>query len=129
MKSLVSCLPIITVACLSLSGCASIVSGTHQTISLETPPTRDALCTLENNKGTWFLNSTPGTVTVQRSFEDLNIHCEKKGYRKANLKVKSTTKAIAFGNVLFGGAVGACVDVADGAAFRYPTNIRVPMRK
>jgi len=38
-------------------------------------------------------------------------------------------KAIAAGNVVFGGVVGASVDGLDGAAFHYPNDIQVPLKK
>lgn len=103
-----------------LSGCASIVSGTNQSISVVTPPTTGAMCSLSNNKGNWFINKTPGSVTVHQSYNDLNVSCNKKGYLPASQKVKSKTKAMAFGNAIFGGVIGAGVDVASGAAYKYP---------
>jgi hypothetical protein len=45
------------------------------------------------------------------------------------VSVKSSTKAMAFGNILFGGVIGAGVDVATGAAYDYPTLITVVMGK
>jgi uncharacterized protein YceK len=113
------------------SGCASIVSGHNQSISVETRSKQgqtvtSANCKLTNNKGTWFVTS-PGSVTVSRSFEDLLINCEKENQEPGMASVKSSTKAMAFGNILFGGVIGAGVDVATGAAYDYPTMITVLM--
>ena len=112
-----------------LTGCASIVSGSKQTISIETAAVKNAECSLENDKGKWFINQTPGSVVVHRSYKNLEVNCEKKGYKKSISSVKSRTIPLAFGNVIFGlgGAVGAGVDIANGAAYEYPTNIMVPM--
>jgi hypothetical protein len=110
-----------------LTGCASIVSGHHQSVSVTTAPVQGANCTLENNKGTWYVPSTPGSVTINRSYENLNVECKKKGYAKARKSVSSSTKAMAFGNVIFGGPIGGAVDVASGAAYDYPQEIRVPI--
>ncbi|MGH7102245.1 MAG: hypothetical protein ACREFJ_07590, partial [Acetobacteraceae bacterium] len=41
----------------------------------------------------------------------------------------SSTKGMAFGNILFGGLIGAAIDVSDGAAYVYPALITVPMSK
>lgn len=117
------------IAFLGLTGCASIVNGTNQSVSVHTTPAYGATCSLENNKGRWFINKTPGSVTVNRSFKDLLVSCEKKGYRPSFKQVKSKTKAMAFGNIVFGGVIGAGVDVADGAAYDYPSDIFVPMVK
>lgn len=122
-------LTIILAALSALTGCASIVSGTNQPVSVHTGSVGGATCSLANNKGTWYIASTPSTVVVNRSFDNLNISCQKKGYKNGYRQVISKTKAMAFGNVLFGGVVGAGVDMADGAAYDYPANIYVPMRK
>lgn len=113
------------------SGCASIVSGHNQSVSVETrgkqgQAVMSANCKLTNNKGAWFVTS-PGSVTVSRSFEDLVVNCEKENQEPGLASVKSSTKAMAFGNILFGGVIGAGVDVATGAAYDYPTMITVLM--
>ena len=113
------------------SGCASIVSGHNQSVSVETRSKQgqavmSANCKLSNNKGTWFVTS-PGSVTVSRSFEDLLVNCEKENQEPGLATVKSSTKAMAFGNIIFGGVIGAGVDVATGAAYDYPTMITVLM--
>ena len=113
----------------ALTGCASIVTGTNQSVSVKTGQVSGATCSLENNKGKWYVNRTPGTVIVNRSFNDLSIDCTKKGYQPVHKNVGSNTKAMAFGNVLFGGVIGAGVDMADGAAYDYPTDIEIPMQK
>ncbi|MFC7513877.1 hypothetical protein ACFQUU_02545 [Herbaspirillum sp. GCM10030257] len=41
--------------------------------------------------------------------------------------VKSSTKSMAFGNIIFGGIIGAAVDTSSGAAYDYPTLISVIM--
>jgi hypothetical protein len=117
-------------AALQLSGCASIVSGHNQPLSVETRHGAQAVagasCTLQNDKGTWFV-TTPGSATVRRSFSELNVRCEKPDLPPVSLIVQSSTKAMAFGNVVFGGVIGAGVDVATGAAYDYPSLITVQM--
>ncbi len=113
------------------SGCASIVSGTNQSVSVETrvPQGQAVLganCKLTNNKGTWFVTS-PGSVSVRRSYEDMLVSCEKEGLKPGLASVKSSTKGMAFGNILFGGVIGAGVDVASGAAYDYPPLFTVQM--
>lgn len=114
-----------------LTGCASIVGGTNQPVSVEThapdgTQVAGANCKLSNNKGTWFV-TTPGSATVHRSFEDLSVLCEKDKAASGMMMVKSSTKPMAFGNIIFGGVIGVGVDVATGAAYDYPTLIKVPM--
>jgi len=113
-----------------LTGCASIVSGTGQIVSVETQKddatAPGASCKLTNSKGTYYV-TTPGTVTIHRAYGDLNVRCDKDGMEPGLATVKSTTKAMAFGNILIGGAVGVAVDTASGAAYDYPEIILVRM--
>jgi hypothetical protein len=113
------------------SGCASIVSGQNQSVSVETrgkqgQAVSGANCKLSNDKGTWFVTS-PGSVSVRRSYDDLLVNCEKETQDAGLASVKSSTKAMAFGNIIFGGLIGAGVDVASGAAYDYPTLITIVM--
>ncbi|MFD2365340.1 hypothetical protein [Pseudoduganella sp. GCM10020061] len=116
--------------CLALTGCASIVNGSNQVVSVETrlngQPLAGATCQLVNPKGTFFV-TTPGTVTIHRAYDDLSVKCEKAGVSTGILAVKSSTKAMAFGNAIFGGVIGAAVDVGTGAAYDYPSLITVNM--
>ncbi len=85
-----------------------------------------ANCKLSNDKGAWFV-TTPGSTTVTRSYSELTVSCDKVGNQHATSNVKSSTKAMAFGNILFGGIIGAGVDVATGAAYDYPAMIEIDM--
>lgn len=113
-----------------MSGCASIVDGTNQVVSVDTRkngvPVTGANCKLTNDKGTWYSN-TPGTTVVRRSYQDLNVHCQKAGLAPAITAFKSSTKGMAFGNIIFGGVIGAGIDMASGSAYDYPTALTVEM--
>ncbi len=112
-----------------LTGCATIIDGTHQTVHIKTPPTSHAYCTLSNSKGHWKLRNTPGAVSVHRSSSALRVECNKAGYKAKTLYVNSHLKPEIAGNVIVGGFVGAGVDAVDGAAYGYPSNISVPLKK
>jgi hypothetical protein len=126
MKSLMAILSV-----LALARCASIVDGSSQSLSVKTTSENGdvtgASCQLDSNKGSWFV-VTPGSVTVHRSADALNVKCTKDGYRAAVNAIPSTTKGMAFGNLLFGGLIGAGVDVSTGAAYDYPNLITIPMQ-
>ena len=85
-----------------------------------------ANCKLMNDKGTWFI-VTPGSTTVNRSYNDLRMTCTKEGHEEGVTTAKSSTKAMAAGNILSGGVVGAAVDAGTGAANDYPSLIHVFM--
>ncbi len=119
----------ITFLCLALSGCASIVGGHHQSVSVvaksDDVDVVGAHCSLTNDKGQWFA-TTPGSVTVRRSFAAMAVDC-KNEQMAGTAQVNSSTKALAFGNILFGGVIGVGVDVATGAAYDYPDTIRIDL--
>ena len=112
------------------SGCASIVGGTTQVISVVTHQNEQSVegarCEMVNSKGTYFV-STPGTATISRAYGELTIRCDKDGLPTGNAKVSSATKGLVAGNALFGGLIGVAVDTASGAAYDYPELIRVAM--
>lgn len=116
-----------SIVLLVLQGCASIVSGTAQSISVDSPGCVSARCELTNDKGKYFVATTPGTVTVNRSYNNLQVTCSRDSINSDPLSVASTTKGMAFGNIIFGGVIGVGVDVATGAAYDYPQLISVPM--
>ena len=126
----------IVASCLGLAcaavtpGCASIVDGEQQSLSVEarheSVDVTGAQCKLRNDKGTWFV-TTPGSVTVHRSYQDMVVECTKAGFPPGWASVKSSTKGMAFGNILFGGIIGAGVDIGNGAAYDYPQVIVVDL--
>lgn len=112
-----------------LAGCASIVSGTSQSVSVTTTPVTGAMCALSNSEGKWYIPYTPSSVVIHKSTSDLNIDCQKVGYYDGYARVKSHLRPMIAGNVIFGfaGTIGAGVDSVDGAAFSYPIDIQIPM--
>jgi len=129
IKSIIACSFVFSFSI--FTGCASVVSGQQQTVTVSTDPIKDASCTLENNKGSWEIPSTPGRVSVRRSMDDLYVECKKKGFPKAHKTISSSTKALAFGNALLGPGgvlIGGAIDTSTGAAFDYPQEIKVPIK-
>lgn len=120
-------------AAMALGGCASIVDGTTQTMSIQTynngNQVTKATCSLINSKGTWFIPSTPGTTTVHKDYGDMTVTCKKSGMNPGIATVQSHAHAMWAGNIVFGGVVGAGVDAADGAAYNYPNLVTVLMGK
>src|SRR5260221_12945167 len=109
----------------ALSGCASIVEGTTQSIAVTSPPTDGAKCVLKSSEGTYYV-TTPGNATVHKTKNDLDVECDKDGFQHASLKVPAKFGAATVGNVLAGGIIGIGVDAATGANYSYPTAISVP---
>lgn len=110
----------------ALSGCASIVRGTSQTIAIATPPTAGAMCMLSSGQGNWTVMS-PGAVSVEKSKEDIQVHCTKAGFQDGIGIIPSNFEGWTAGNLVFGGIIGVGVDAATGAINEYPHSYQVPM--
>jgi len=111
-------------------GCASITGTTSQNISI-TSKDKDkqisgVACELSNSKGKWFI-STPGSLQIGRSNDELMIICKKEGVETGLASVESDTKAGMIGNIIFGGGIGAIIDHNTGAAYEYPSFVEVLM--
>lgn len=114
---------------MNLGGCATIISGDSEDISISTSPNLDAVCEAKNSRGVWTVPSAPGNVLVKRSSSNLVINCKTKDGYKGTRVINSGIKGAAAGNLLIGGVIGGGIDAATGAAFDYPSDIVVPMRK
>ena len=111
----------------ALSGCATIVNGTTQSVSVSTPPVEGAHCKLVNSEGTWYLTS-PGSVVVHKTKNDLDVTCTKDGFEDAHVVVPSKFDGTTAGNIIAGGLVGIAVDAASGANYEYPAETAIPMK-
>ena len=116
-----------------LSNCASITESKNQSMSVSTGDVTGAMCTLSNSKGSYYVNSTPGSVMVRNACDQLTVTCKKDGYVAANPAagaVQDQSKGMAWGNILFGGLIGIAVDRQTGAGCTYSQqNIIFPMQK
>ena len=110
----------------ALSGCATIVDGSSQSMSVSTTPVQGAACTLTNSEGTWFLTS-PGSVTVHKTKNDLTATCTKDGFQPGSQVAVSKFGGATFGNIVAGGGIGAIVDAASGANYYYDSPMTVPL--
>lgn len=111
------------------SGCASVTQGTTHSLRIDTEtaqgqPIDDADCELSNDQGTTTARSGSSTI-VRRSAKDLEIRCIKAGLPDASARLVSRANAGLAGNILIGGAIGAVVDHNSGAAYTYPTWVKL----
>jgi len=112
-----------------VSGCATITTGTGQSVTVVTEKNvEDAKCELTDVKGgRWYIPETPSTVSVDKGNGPMSVVCDKEGYNTATLMVEETIAGATFGNLLIGGGVGIIIDAMSGSAQRYPDQIVVWM--
>ena len=78
----------IALALLALTaGCATVVRGTNETVTIKTPDCPGARCVLQHKKGRWEVES-PGSVVIPRSDDPLKIDCSK-GSESVSIQVDS----------------------------------------
>lgn len=116
---------------LFLTGCATIISGTTQTVSIETNPP-GAACTVKRVKGSNIvasLGSSPGTVELEKTKYDLRVECDEEGHETGVGILDSGVEGATLGNILLGGGIGWAVDSAVGADNHYPESIFITLVK
>ena len=110
-----------------LTGCASITKDVNQPIKVETyannKMVEGAKCNGKNERGETAA-TTPGNLVVHRSGQNLNVTCDKDGI-KGFATLISRANGGMFGNILFGGGIGAIIDHNKGTAYSYPDWVRV----
>ncbi len=124
-------LGVILCVSLAVSGCASITSSEMQTVALNTTTkdghtVKNAKCTLKNDKGEWEAKS-PGLVSVHRSAEDLMVECKSDEAEDGLLRAISRAAGGMWGNIIFGGGIGAIIDHTKGTGYNYPDDLPVKM--
>ncbi len=109
----------------TMVGCASIVEGTDQNVTIITEPT-GAKCELQRDGGVIATaNPTPTSVLVDKSKDDISVICTKEGHFDGATVVESAFQGMTFGNIIFGGIIGVGVDAASGAMSEYPATVTV----
>ena len=116
---------------LMVSGCATAPGSSMQNISIQTRGQSGAeiigaSCELKNNAGKWFV-TTPGSVTIHRSNDDLQILCNKGSLPPGQATVVPGARGAMFGSIILGGGAGAIFDRNDGSAYEYQDAIRIVM--
>jgi len=106
-----------------LGGCATLVSGTTQTIGVNSDP-EGADCQFRR-KGVLVgrVNPTPGTMQVGKDYESVSVLCTKEGFDDTTGVIGSEFQAMTLGNILLGGVIGVVVDAASGAMMKYPESV------
>ena len=110
-------------AALTMTGCASIFSGSTQTLTFKSVPDT-ANITITNKLGEKIhTGSTPATVTLKRGngyfkAAGYQVTFSKEGFQTKTVQVKATVNGWYIANIIFGGLIGfLIVDPATGAMY------------
>ncbi len=116
-------------AALASTGCSTITQSEGQSLALtasyQGKPVEPS-CQLKNDKGSWD-SKAPANVTVRKSGEELDVTCKKEGMPDGLLKAVSRAAGSMYGNIIFGGGIGAIIDHNKGTGYDYPDQLPVKM--
>lgn len=103
-------------------GCATIVAGTTQSMSI-TSNVDGAEIYLDGEK----IGTTPFNGPVKNNGKELRL--ELRGYRTSTVVLSKTLEGIFWGNIIIGGTLGSITDFASGAAYAYaPATYQVDLK-
>lgn len=125
--NIVGCGLLLVMATGVLGGCATIIKGGGQTVTVSTTPVA-AACTLDRAGGRiGVIETTPGTIPIERSKNDLTVTCVKDGYQTATVTITPAFNGVTFGNLIAGGIIGFAVDASTGASYTMREDIRLDL--
>lgn len=120
---------VLVAAAINSVGCSTITQSEGQSLALTATyqgKPADPQCQLKNDKGSWDAKA-PSNITVRKSNEDLEVTCKKEGMPDGILKAISRAAGSMFGNIIFGGGIGAIIDHSKGTGYDYPDQLPVKM--
>ena len=107
------------------TGCASIIAGRSQTITLNTNPPGARCEVLREGRIVGTVETTPGAITLDKTKYDMDVVCKKEGFTEGKEFAESGTEGSTFGNIILGGGIGWAIDSAAGADNKYPDVVTV----
>ena len=111
-----------------LNSCATVTSGTTQTITVASEPA-GAACEMRRDGALLMaLQSTPQAVIVPRSKNTIELVCKRIDHEPTTEMLELKFSGATIGNVLAGGLIGIAVDAASGANNYYPAEVNVLMQ-
>lgn len=107
------------------TGCASITGDSTHPVKIETKTQAGEIitgaeCRVSNDYGSNTMRSGD-TIQVRKSSKDIDILCKHPGNPDANARAISRAGSSMYGNIIFGGGIGAIIDHNKGTAYTYPT--------
>lgn len=100
---------LLTFAITVISGCASIVTGTDQTLTFNSEPD-GATVTVAGR----VVGKTPLSVQIDKG-QNQSLTFEKEGYKTYTTQLSTTTSGWFWGNIVIGGLLGSTTDGVSGA--------------
>lgn len=104
---------LVTVVFLGLTGCATIILGSRQSVGISSSPTSAKIFINDETVGV-----TPKTIDIKKSdAKSFKVKLELDGYLPYETVLTRKTSGWIAGNILLGGIIGLAVDFATGGAY------------
>jgi hypothetical protein len=122
-------LPQLLAGTLLVASCASVTTGTTQSLTVVSDPAGAQCKLLRGDSATMvgMIPQTPTTLRIDKSAELMTIECTKDGHEVTRTYLEPDFQAMTLGNAILGGGVGLMIDAASGAMAKYPENAVVTM--
>lgn len=105
---------IVALMTLSMTSCATILTGTKDSITFNSTPEGATVMHKGVEKCT-----TPCTVEVPRVLGKQTVNIQKDGYDTTELKLEKNFNPVTLVNILLGGVIGFGVDLGTGSFLKY----------
>lgn len=112
----------------TLSGCATIMGGTSQSLTVETKPS-GAVCRLTNDEGSWVTGKTTSSISIDKDCDPVTIVCRLPQHEDSLHKHESKFTGETFGNIILGGPIGVAIDAASGANCKYASPVVITLHR
>ena len=126
MKRIIYC-SLISIVVIGMSGCATIVEGTDQTMYFTISP-EEAVCTLsQKGHSIATIGNGGGQITVPKSKGDIAVDCTAEGYQRQRVSLESSASGWGVVGCIF---IDLCItDYATGALNKYQDSVMITLPK
>lgn len=104
------------------SGCATIVKDDSQPVAFSSDPQGSTVSINGIPRET-----TPTTMMIKRQNQAQMVTFELTDYHPVTFKLEKSMAGMVWGNIIFGGVVGAVVDASSGKGINYEDSVHVKM--
>lgn len=103
-------------------GCASIIKGTKQDISINSAPGGADVVVKTKGGVEIFAGKTPCSVRLKKK-QEYQVNVKSAGYREQTIWVDQGFEAWTIGNLACGGVIGLIVDAVNGAMYKLEPDV------
>jgi hypothetical protein len=107
-----------------ISGCATIIKGTSQTVSINSNVSGAEVIVNGQRVGT-----TPFTGPIERK-SGTTVTLQKTGYQTKTVTMTTEIESVFWGNIIIGGVLGSTTDLTTGAMYYYaPATLQIDLNQ